>query len=151
MEYERRTHVSRPPDEVFAFVADDARLVQWRDGLIASRRIDEGGPDARARRYVETLRTPLGERTVTVDVTTDPSAHRLAFDVVDGPVRPHGEIALAAADGGSELTYRVAYRTPLPVATPLDRMVFDALVASVDRSLDALAMLYEPPAASAPR
>ncbi|GAC1313621.1 MAG: hypothetical protein NVSMB21_24900 [Vulcanimicrobiaceae bacterium] len=141
MDYERRIHVPRSPEALFAFVSDDTRLGAWRDGLIASRRIDTGPADASVRRYVETLRTPLGERTATVEVVADPVARRLTFDVVEGPIRPHGEISIAAADGGSDLVYRVAYATALPIATPLDRIVFEALVASVDRSLDALVAL----------
>jgi len=82
--YERHLHVALPPAELFAFLCDEGRLVEWRDGLVACRRLDDA-PDGSSRRYAETFETPLGRQTVTVAVIADPVARRLAFEVLDGP------------------------------------------------------------------
>lgn len=139
MEYERRVSIAQSPDRVFAFVSDDARLARWRDGLRASRRLSPPGPLDGAR-YAETLETPLGVRTMTVELRADPP-RELAFRVVDGPVRPSGSMVLRARDGATELTYRIAYEPVL--RTPLDPAIFSSLRASVDRSLERLLALSE--------
>jgi hypothetical protein len=141
--YRRLRELRTPPARrvaarrLFAFLCDEGRLVEWRDGLVACRRLDDA-PDGSSRRYAETIETPLGRQTVTVAIVADPVAQRLAFEVLDGPVRPHGELVLRAAGTGSDVTYRITYTTRLPVRTPLDRPVFSALVGNVDRSLERL-------------
>ena len=137
VEYERRVSIAQPLDRVFAFISDDERQPRWRDGLRASQRLTPAGPLDGAR-YAETLETPLGVRTVTVELRANPP-HELAFRVVDGPVRPSGSMALSERDGATELTYRVAYEPAL--RTPLDPAIFSSLRASVDRSLDRLVAL----------
>ncbi|GAC1310146.1 MAG: hypothetical protein NVSMB19_24240 [Vulcanimicrobiaceae bacterium] len=137
MDYERRLRVALPPAELFAFLCDEQRLPDWRDGLHAVRRLDDA-PGAMTRRYAETVETPLGLQTVTVALEADSAAQTLAFAVLDGPVRPRGELVLRAAGTGTELAYRITYRPPLRIATPLDRLIFDALVGNVDRSLERL-------------
>ncbi len=135
MDYERRVHVARSPADLFAYLGDETHLLAWRDGLVAFKRLDDGAPDAATRRYAETLDTPLGRQTMTVALTSDPATHAFAFEVVDGPVRPRGEMRLSPGGTGSELTYKVTYKTMLPIATPIDKMVFEALKSSIDRTL----------------
>lgn len=141
MDYERRVHVARSPAELFAYLSDEKHLLAWRDGLVAVKRLDDGAPDAPSRRYAETLETPLGRQTMTVELTSDVVDRAFAFEVVDGPVRPRGEMRLRAEDAGTELAYRVTYPTMLPIATPIDKMVFAALKASIDRTLENLQRL----------
>ncbi len=137
MEYERSVTIARPLERVFAFVSDDASLPRWRDGLRASQRLDSA-EGLHGARYSETLETPLGVRTVTVELEADPP-HALAFRVVDGPIRPSGTMALRETGGATELIYRVAFEPKL--RTPMDSMIFSALTKSVDRSLENLVKL----------
>ena len=137
MEYENRTHVALPPAALFAYLGDDAHRLEWRDGLVAFERLDDAA-DATARRYAETVETPLGRQVMTVALNADPASYRVTFDVLDGPVRPQGAMTLEPADDGSTLSYHLTYTPRLAVATPLDRIVFDALVATVDRTLERL-------------
>ncbi len=141
MEYERRVAIARPVGDVFAFLCDETRLPEWRDGLRVSRRMSPPG-DLHGARYAETLETPLGLRTVTVELAARPP-HQLAFRVVDGPVRPRGTLTLRATAAGTELAYRLEYTPPLRIVTPLDTKVFGALRASVDRSLAKLVALLD--------
>ncbi|GAC1494641.1 MAG: hypothetical protein NVS1B2_11690 [Vulcanimicrobiaceae bacterium] len=137
MEYERRVTIAPPPDRVFAFVSDPGQFSRWRDGLQASRVLDDtAGTDV--VRSIETLQTPLGVRDVTVEVRRDPP-HGYAFEVVDGPIRPNGALTLRATATGTEVTYRITYEPR--VRTPLDGKIFDALRTNVDRSTDNLVAL----------
>ncbi len=137
MQYERSVTIARPLERVFAFISDEATLPRWRDGLRASQRLTPaGGVDG--ARYAETLETPLGVRTVTVELEADPP-HGLAFRIVDGPIRPSGTMALRESGDATELTYRVAFEPA--VRTPLDAMIFSSLTKSVDRSLENLVNL----------
>lgn len=135
MEYERRIHVDRPPAELFAYLCDERHVLEWREGLLAIRRLDPGPPGASHRRYAETLRTPLGPHTVAVALTRDATAWELRFEVLDGPVRPRGEIRLRLASGGTEVAYRLLYTPRLPIVTPIDKAIFAGLTTNVERSL----------------
>ncbi len=144
MDYERTVRVPLAPSELFAFLGDESRLMSWRDGLVAFKRLDDGAPDAASRRYAETLDTPLGKQTMTVALHSDAVARSFRFEVLDGPVRPRGEMTVLADGDGSALVYKVTHKTLLPVVTPIDKLVFDALVGSVDRSLENVRRLLAP-------
>ena len=137
MDYERRVTLAHDIEAVFAFIADTANLVRWREGLRESKRLSPGtGLDG--ARYAETLETPLGVRTLTVELEARPP-HALAFRVIDGPIRPNGTLALRTVATGTELTYHIDYTPLLRVATPLDLVIFASLTAAVDKSLAKLA------------
>ena len=137
MDYERSITLAHDIETVFAFIGDAANLVRWRAGLRESKRLTPG-VDLDGARYAETLETPLGVRTLTVELEAHPPS-ALAFRVVDGPIRPHGALALRSVAAGTELTYRVDYTPMLRVATPLDLLIFASLTAAVDASLTKLA------------
>ncbi len=137
MDYERSITLPHDIEGVFAFIADTKNLVRWREGLRDSKRLTPG-TDLDGARYAETLDTPLGIRTLTVELEARPP-HSLAFRVVDGPIRPNGTLALRTVAAGTELTYRIDYTPMLPVATPIDLVVFASLTAAVDKSLAKLA------------
>jgi hypothetical protein len=137
MDYERSITLAHDIEAVFAFIADETKLVRWREGLRESRRLTPGD-DLDGARYAETIETPLGVRTLTVELEARPP-YELTFRVVDGPIRPNGKLALRTIAAGTELTYRIDYTPMLRVATPLDRVVFASLTAAVDKSLAKLA------------
>ena len=139
MDYERRVTLAHDIETVFAFIADTTNLVRWREGLRDSRRLTPG-TDLDGARYAETLETPLGVRTLTVEIEARPP-HALAFRVVDGPLRPSGTLALRSVARGTELTYRIEYAPMVRVATPLDLVIFASLTGAVDKSLAKLATI----------
>lgn len=143
MDYEGRISIARPPADVFAVLCDENQLTQWRDGLVAIARLDDGS-DPSARRYAETLETPIGRKTVTVLSATDAARRALAFSVIDGPVRPRGIVAVGPADGGCEVTFRISNAPLLRIVTGVDRRIFAALTANVERSLARLKTIASP-------
>lgn len=141
MEYERSITLAQDIEVVFACIVDETKLVRWREGLRKSRRLTPGD-DLDGARYAETIETPLGVRTLTVALEARPP-FALAFRVVDGPIRPNGTLELRTVAAGTELTYRVDYTPILPIATPLDLVIFASLTAAVDKSLAKLAAIID--------
>ena len=95
--------IARPPDEVFAFVADGERGTEWRSGIVDIRRVAGQGLGAR---YAQGVRGPMGRRIAAdYEITGYEPGRRLEFQTITGPVRPHGRFDFAAAEGGTRLTF----------------------------------------------
>jgi uncharacterized protein YndB with AHSA1/START domain len=78
--------VTRPPEEVFAYVTDPSRFVEWQEGVVSGR-MDTAGPHRVGDRCVTTRRVGRVERPVTAEVThVDPP---ISWGVrgLDGPIR----------------------------------------------------------------
>jgi len=60
--------ISRPPQEVFAYVTDPSRLAEWQESLISSRP-EGGGPPAVGSKAIMTRRVGRRERTMTMQLT----------------------------------------------------------------------------------
>jgi carbon monoxide dehydrogenase subunit G len=90
--------IERSPHDVFAFLADGENDPKWRPGVADVKRESGEGAGAVFRQGVK---GPMGKR-VDADYRLteyDPDS-ALAFEVIAGPVRPHGRYELLP-DGDS--------------------------------------------------
>jgi uncharacterized protein YndB with AHSA1/START domain len=78
--------IARPPEEVFSYVTDPARLAEWQEGVVSTR-TEESGPPGVGSRVTQTRRVGRGERTMTSEITDISSPTSWAVRGVDGPVR----------------------------------------------------------------
>lgn len=106
---EASIHISRPPDEVFAFVADAANNPKWRRNVIRTEWLDDG-PMRVGRRGRQTARLLGREWTVGAEVTEWDPPRSAAWRTVEGPVSVRswvrieedatGSLVSGGADGG---------------------------------------------------
>jgi len=95
--------INRPPDEVFAFVADGLNAQTWRSGVLDTVLVSGSGAGAV---YRQGVKGPGGRRVAAdYEITTFEPGRRLAFKAIAGPVRPTGEFGFAPADGGTKVTF----------------------------------------------
>lgn len=98
--------ISRPVDEVFAFVVDGERCKQWRPGVLDIVRATGAMDGGVGTRYLQGVRGPMSRRIrADYEITVFEPNERLEFRTIAGPARPHGRYDFAAADGGTRLTF----------------------------------------------
>jgi carbon monoxide dehydrogenase subunit G len=95
--------ISRPVDDVFAFVADGETCPQWRPGVLDIQRVSGEGVGTR---YAQGVKGPMGRR-IAADytITVFEPNRRIEFQTVTGPARPHGRYDFEPADGGTRLAF----------------------------------------------
>jgi carbon monoxide dehydrogenase subunit G len=95
--------ISRPVDDVFAFVADGEKCPQWRPGVLDIQRVSGEGVGTR---YAQGVKGPMGRR-IAADytITVFEPNRRIEFQTVTGPARPHGRYDFEPADGGTRLAF----------------------------------------------
>lgn len=105
---EARTAIARPPQEVFAFVSDPARLPEWQPDVEEAATEVPGQPAVGVRGH-EVRRVPGGRRTIRWEVTDCEPGRRWGVRGIDGLVRAHVAMALAPADDGSstQIDYQI--------------------------------------------
>ena len=92
--------IDRPPAEVFAYLDDVERHVEWQDTLISVRRLNDG-PTAVGTRVAETRRVGGRDQQLTYEITEHDPPHSFAFRGIDGPVRPVGRGVVEPVGDGS--------------------------------------------------
>jgi len=95
--------ISRPPLEVFTYLADGETCTQWRRGVIAVHHLSGSGVGAK---YQQTVRGP-GGRGIPADyeITEYTPNVLIAFQVSAGPVRPRGRYEFEEGDGVTTVTF----------------------------------------------
>jgi uncharacterized protein YndB with AHSA1/START domain len=92
--------IERPPEEVFAYLADVRHLPEWQTGIVELRADDEprlGG------RHVE-VRSLLGKRIeATLEITAYEPPRRFDLEVVEGPLKLRVAHTLEPVDGGTRV------------------------------------------------
>ena len=78
--------IARPPEEVFPYVTDPSRLVEWQDSVVSSRS-EEGGPPRVGSRAAVIRRIGRVERAMTFELTELSPPRSWAVRGVDGPIR----------------------------------------------------------------
>jgi hypothetical protein len=96
--------VARPPHEVYAYVTDPMRFMQWQRDVVGVRMLDES-------RFATTRRIAGVEHTTIQRVTRDEPPHRWACEGVESPIRPHATITVEpVSDGtGSRVTFTLDF------------------------------------------
>ena len=92
------TEIARSPEDVFAYVDDVKRHTEWQTGLRTVEILSGSGVGLKAR---ETRHIPGRTMSYTYEVTEHDPPSRMAFRVLDGPVRAFGGMTITPLDGGS--------------------------------------------------
>jgi uncharacterized protein YndB with AHSA1/START domain len=90
--------IDRPPGEVFAYVTDPKRFIEWQDDVV-SVRVHGDEPPGSGTRFTTTRRIGPADRTMTQEITESSPPTRWAVRGVDGPLRPSMDIVVEALDG----------------------------------------------------
>ncbi len=94
------TEISRPPEEVFRYATDPARLPEWQESAVATR-VEGDGPIAVGSRLVVTRRVGRRDIPMTTEVTTYDPPSRWAGRGIDGPVRGIFSGTVESVEGGT--------------------------------------------------
>ena len=92
--------IARPPEEVFAYVADPSRLAEWQESVVSAR-AEGGGPLAVGSKVVTTRKIGRLERTMTMEMTKISPPREWAVRGIDGPVRGVVNGTVEPLDDGS--------------------------------------------------
>ena len=130
----RTVMISRPPSDVFAFVADGTTAPQWRPGVLDVALVSGSGAGAR---YRQGLAGPGGRRVdADYEVTAYEPGRRIAFRTVAGPVRPTGEYRFEETPDGTKLTFSITADLGFPKSLLMGGAVqrsMDGAMASLDK------------------
>ena len=132
---EHTVTISRPPQEIFDYLADGTHNREWRAGVVEIRRTSASG--GQGATYRQVMAGPGGRR---IDgdyqVTVFDPPRRLEFRVTAGPARPAGVFELSQDAAGST---RVRFSLDLEPAgvmrlmTPIITMEMRREVAQLDK------------------
>jgi uncharacterized protein YndB with AHSA1/START domain len=102
--------ISRPPQEVFAYVTDPSRLAEWQESLISSRP-EGGGPPAVGSKAIMTRRVGRSERTMTMQLTNFSPPRSWGARGIDGPIRAivNGTVEPLEGEAGSRATIELDF------------------------------------------
>ena len=92
--------VDRPPDVVFAFLANAENDLRWRPSVLDIKRVSGDGAGTV---YEQGVKGPGGRRVATdIEVTDYRPNEVIAFRTLKGPVRPTGRYELSPDGDGYE-------------------------------------------------
>lgn len=131
--------IGRPPQDVFDFVADGTTGPRWRSGVLDIALVAGAGVGAR---YRQVMRGPGGRRIeADYEITEYEPPRHLAFQVVAGPVRPHGDYRFEPTPDGTRVTFSLAVELSgikRLVMGPSVQREMDSGVRSLDRMKELL-------------
>lgn len=137
-EAEHSVTITRPRQEVFAFMDNGENDPSWRPGVKEIAHVSGEGLGAKYRQVVK----GPGGRDMAGDIeVTEYDAGRIrAFVVMQGPIHPEGRYELSDADGGTHVKFslRVDLRGPKKALAPLVSKEMRSQVQSLDRLKEVL-------------
>ena len=92
--------IDRPPEVVFAYVADPTRFGEWQRDVVRVE-VEGGRPLGLGGRFTTTRRIGGVERALTQEVTELRPPRSWAVHGVDGPIRPSASVTVEPLDGGA--------------------------------------------------
>jgi uncharacterized protein YndB with AHSA1/START domain len=100
--------IARPPQEVFDFLSDPARIPDWQPAVDEAAFESPGVPDVGTQGH-EVRRVPGGPQTFRWEVTECEPGRRWGVKGIDGPVRAHVTVALTpiGAGDGTHVDYGI--------------------------------------------
>jgi uncharacterized protein YndB with AHSA1/START domain len=99
--------VSRPPQEVYAYLTDPSRFPEWQHDVLRVH-MEDGGPPGVGARFTTTRKIGRVEQTSTQEVTRLDPPRRWAARGVDGPFRPSAEVTIEPLGDGTRSRVTVA-------------------------------------------
>jgi uncharacterized protein YndB with AHSA1/START domain len=137
---EHEVTIARPPEEVFAFLADGTNDPQWRPAVADVAH--ESGTGLGAR-YRQGMKGPMGRRVpADFEVTEHEPPRALAFQVTAGPVRPRGRYDLAPEGSGTRVRFHLECELSGPKKLMMSRPVQKSMDGEV-RNLERLKQVME--------
>jgi uncharacterized protein YndB with AHSA1/START domain len=101
--------IARGPEDVFAYLDDLERHGEWQGQIISTERGTEG-PTRVGSRATDLRKVPGGPRKFTYEVTEHDPPRRSSFRVVDGMIRPFGNVTVEpAGEGRSRVTLELDF------------------------------------------
>ena len=92
--------INRRPEDVFAYLGQLDRYVEWQESLISTR-VDTEGPTRVGSRGVDTRKAPGGPRDIPFEVTDHDPPRKITFRGTAGPVRPVATLTVEPVGDGS--------------------------------------------------
>jgi uncharacterized protein YndB with AHSA1/START domain len=100
---ERSVTINRPAAEVFEYVADGTRAMEWRPG-VAETKLESGSGVGAV--YRQSVHGPMRRRVkADYEITSYDPNKRIEFKTISGPVRPTGGYKLSESAGKTKLTF----------------------------------------------
>jgi uncharacterized protein YndB with AHSA1/START domain len=91
--------VGRPPEEVFAYVTDPGRFMEWQHGVLSGH-LDDDLPQAPGSRCVTVRKVGFAQRPVTSEITHVDPPRTWGVRGIDGPIRATVNVTVEPVDGG---------------------------------------------------
>lgn len=91
--------VGRPAEDVFAYVTDPARFVEWQHGVLSGR-MDGDGPHVVGDRCVTTRKIGGAERSVASEITHIDPPNTWGVRAIDGPIRAIVDVTVTPLPDG---------------------------------------------------
>jgi uncharacterized protein YndB with AHSA1/START domain len=92
--------INRSPEDVFAYLDQLDRYVEWQENLISTR-VETEGPTQVGSRGVDRRRVPGGPRDIPFEVTQHDPPRKISFGGTAGPVRPVATLTVEPVGDGS--------------------------------------------------
>src|SRR4051794_32416559 len=92
--------IDRGPEDVFAYLDDLDRYVEWQENLISTT-VETEGPTRVGTRGVDRRRVPGGPRDFPFEVTEHDPPRKISFRVTEGLVRPLATLIVQPLGDGS--------------------------------------------------
>jgi uncharacterized protein YndB with AHSA1/START domain len=93
--------ISRPPEQVFAFITNPANLTKWVTGVQEA----SGGPLSAGSRYAMKYKYGGRVNDITMEVTEHEPPRRFGFKTVEGPYPIIGRYRLEPQGQGTRMAY----------------------------------------------
>jgi uncharacterized protein YndB with AHSA1/START domain len=92
--------VARPPEEVFGYVIDPSRFVEWQEGVVSGR-MEGDGPHGVGSRCITTRRIGGSDRASTQEITEFDPPRTWADRGIDGPIRARVNVKVEPLHAGA--------------------------------------------------
>lgn len=131
---EGTVHIAATPAEVYAFLAEPANLPRWQTGIVSSERTSPA-PTAVGSTGRVVLEV-MGQR-VAADITCREAVadRRLVLATSVSGMSVLGSLDLAAAEGGTQVTFSSEVKAESIFMAPLERIVAGVAERDLDASL----------------
>lgn len=91
--------VNRPADDVFAYVTNPTRFVEWQQGVLSGH-MDGDGPHLVGDRCLTTRKIGGAERSVTSEITHIDPPNTGGVRAIDGPIRAIVDVTVSPVQEG---------------------------------------------------
>ena len=139
---EASIHIARPPDEVFAFVADAANNPAWRKNVVRTDWLDDA-PMRVGRRGRQTARLLGREWTVDAAVVEWDPPRSVAWRTIQGPVSVRSWVRVEPDAAGSLVSGGADGGFTGPIGRFLTRLAVPRMVRQAEVDLQTLRGLLE--------